>query len=1092
MYNNINGFLSKKESVEKIVSLLNPDIIAFCETKKGGNIKKDQLKTYDIIEKTLKRGKEGLLIGIKKGTFTSVREITNSELKNIMAIRIEYPKVNLRVIIGHAPQETERKEIREEFFEELDVQVERCVSSGDELLILCDFNGRIGYEKGRYNVCNNSVNGSQLCDLILKYNLSVGNFHENCEGKWTRVQSMANGDVKKSVLDYIVSTPVIHKSIKSVLIDEEKIYCPYSIRKLKGSQKAIYSDHCAIIADIDIDPGRPKIRKEKLSGWKYCEDGFAQYKRESEVPFEVDISGPSATQIYSTWLVEFEKLLAKCFRRRTYKHKISEPTMSKRHKEIRELIVAISKRGKIQRIVAKSYQSRLTQIEMENIARIRAKRLEVTSSTLTVDEKFSPSGYWKLKKATKNGTRKDQGVSSILKENGVEVDGTDAIIDAYQEEFKNRLRNRPPKDGWEEYTDETNTVLRQWLQSKSKSTPPFTTDELGKVLKTLKNGTSAGCDKYPPELFSCAGTGVIQSILAIFNKIKELRDVPDQWDIVKIVTIYKKKGCKKDLKYYRGIFLTIIISKIFEKLIKARTENSLQEVNLFQAGSRKNRGPSDNVFLLRGVMDHFKFTKKPLLISSYDFEQAFDSLWLEDCILSLNELGVEKEYLQLIYNLNKKADVIVQTPYGPTQMFHTDPIVKQGTVLGPCLCSASTGEYCGLNPGVRVRDTTISSLVYVDDIIDLSSSVKDYLLSHENALLFKNRKKLTLSGTKCYSMVLNMKDDDLPTLTLERAAQVIVSKEIVYLGDIFNEQGNNDGLIKDRVKRGIKAMIAIAALISESELGMHRISVMLLLYRSLFLSTVLFNSSTWSNLRKKDIEALRKVQLKMLKRTVGVASSTSNAFIYLELGVLPIDYEIEKRQIMFLYRILQLEPTDPVYNLFCEMVKLNEDGELNWWSGVKVALAKFNLPSDLDVIKKMTRNSFTKLVKTSVSQTALNQLLNECQNQKKTADLHYKELKLQHYLEHPSPSHSKLVFKWRSKTLDLKTHSTYKYPDKLCRKCKIHEETPDHVLNCGMDDRMEKNTDIRKIDQIDDCTKLELTQMVLRINSFLEKVAEDN
>ena len=63
-------------------------------------------------------------------------------------------------------------------------------------------------------------------------------------------------------------------------------------------------------------------------------------------------------------------------------------------------------------------------------------------------------------------------------------------------------------------------------------------------------------------------------------------------------------------------------------------------------------------------------------------------------------------------------------------------------------------------------------------------------------------------------MVLNMKDDDLPTLTLKRAAQVIVSKEIVYLGDIFNEQGNNDGLIKDIVKRGIKAMIAIAALIS--------------------------------------------------------------------------------------------------------------------------------------------------------------------------------------------------------------------------------------------------------------------------------------
>ena len=285
------------------------------------------------------------------------------------------------------------------------------------------------------------------------------------------------------------------------------------------------------------------------------------------------------------------------------------------------------------------------------------------------------------------------------------------------------------------------------------------------------------------------------------------------------MTIYKQKGSKKKLKYYRGIFLAILISKIFEKLIKNRIEPNLENINILQAGSRKNRGPADNVFLFRGVMDHFRFTKKTLYVTAYDFQQAFDSLWLEDCILSMRDIGVEKEYLQLIYNLNKRASVTVQTPAGPTPVFQTDPIVKQGTVLGPNLCSSSTGEYCGLNIGVCVGDAILSSLVYVDDIIDLSSSLTGYLSAHQKALLFTKRKKLALSGTKCYTMILNQrtKDGKIPVLIIDSENNVVLATEITYLGDVFNCKGDNNDLIADRVKRGTKAMITIASLMAETE-----------------------------------------------------------------------------------------------------------------------------------------------------------------------------------------------------------------------------------------------------------------------------------
>ena len=134
----------------------------------------------------------------------------------------------------------------------------------------------------------------------------------------------------------------------------------------------------------------------------------------------------------------------------------------------------------------------------------------------------------------------------------------------------------------------------------------------------------------------------------------------------------------------------------------------------------------------------------------------------------------------------------------------------------------------------------ISSLVYVDDIIDLSSSVEDFLASHQNALLFADMKKLTLSGTKCYWMVMNRKSKDGQVLELKSGDKkfVLPTSEIVYLGDVFNSLGNNDGLIADRVKRGTKAMITVASLLAETEVGTHHVDIMLLLYRCLFLATI--------------------------------------------------------------------------------------------------------------------------------------------------------------------------------------------------------------------------------------------------------------
>ena len=712
----------------------------------------------------------------------------------------------------------------------------------------------------------------------------------------------------------------------------------------------------------------------------------------------------------------------------------------------------------------------------------RVEKLKQTIDTLTDKEKFSPNGFWKLKKtmAKKSSSPK---LNAVVKD-GVEITGKELIKKEVSKEFKHRLRNRKPAEGWEEYVKTCNEIVHLLMEKTANNGPKFTMEELIAVIKDLRRGKTPGYDGINAEFLLEAGDGILKPLLQIFNVIRVSKVIPKQWNNVLISLIYKNKGSKKELVNYRGIFLTVIVSKVFESLIKKRMSSNLKKVDLHQAGSRTNRSPADNTFLLRGSIDHQKYLGGCLYITAYDFEQAFDSLWLQDCILSLKSLDVPDYILQLIHNLNQSAEVVIKTPHGRTETLTVNDIVKQGGVLGSPMCSTSTAEYCGLNKGVCVGTAVIRSLAYVDDLLDFSLNPSDTQEAHGNSVVFSFKKKMYYKAKKCKSLLANGKKKDLiPDLVIGDEL-VEIASVIEYLGDIFNAKGDNSDLIQDRVKRGIAAMISIEAIMADLQLGPHTVSVHLLLYYSLFLSTMLFNSQAWSNLSKKDIENLQTCQLKILKKIVGATKSTSNAFTYLELGVLPISYEIHKRQISFLHHILTLEDGDPVKMMYYNMKKL--PGEKNWYNGVKKLLETYKITMSEEEIKSKSKDVFKAVVKKAIVQTALADLTEECSKQKKTNTLTYTKLKPQNYLTKLYPWQSKMIFRCRSRTLNIKTHQTYKYQDTLCRWCNLHDESLAHIINCG-EDAIEI-TDLDNIEDIDTEAALKISRMAYRIQEFLEKV----
>ena len=103
-----------------------------------------------------------------------------------------------------------------------------------------------------------------------------------------------------------------------------------------------------------------------------------------------------------------------------------------------------------------------------------------------------------------------------------------------------------------------------------------------------------------------------------------------------------------------------------------------------------------------------------------------------------------------------------------------------------------------------------------------------------------------------------------------------------------------------------------------------------------------------------------------------------------------------------------------------------------------------------------------KLVKSKTKAAGLKYLLGQKERQSKIMQIQYDELAIQKYLVdgHCKKSLSQLIFKARSKTLDIKMQQKWKYADKICIGCKTREESGEEILLCeklNSENRMTEN-----------------------------------
>ena len=208
-------------------------------------------------------------------------------------------------------------------------------------------------------------------------------------------------------------------------------------------------------------------------------------------------------------------------------------------------------------------------------------------------------------------------------------------------------------------------------------------------------------------------------------------------------------------------------------------------------------------------------------IQIYDLIQAFDALWLD----ALPEESRDDK-LALLYDINKKNKVAVNTAGGQTERIDVNKIVTQGGTWGSLLCSNhidSLGRECrkrGENIYLYKNQVEVLPLAMVDDLVGIAKCGHNSLDLNTFINTQIELKKLQFhtpdekGKSKCNVMHVGKDTGICPKLEVHGTKMQKITQD-TYLGDIVSSDGKNDANIASRVSKGLGIVTQITNMLEK-------------------------------------------------------------------------------------------------------------------------------------------------------------------------------------------------------------------------------------------------------------------------------------
>ena len=134
------------------------------------------------------------------------------------------PDNNVRLILVYGRQEDASEVAKSLFYDRVTYQIERAKLVGESVILIGDFNVKLGKDLIKNDIHNMSKNGKLLYQLYINAEIELLNSGDKCKGVFTRINN--KNCFEKSVLDYAFCSPSLISFIESLNIDEMKCKTP--------------------------------------------------------------------------------------------------------------------------------------------------------------------------------------------------------------------------------------------------------------------------------------------------------------------------------------------------------------------------------------------------------------------------------------------------------------------------------------------------------------------------------------------------------------------------------------------------------------------------------------------------------------------------------------------------------------------------------------------------------------------------------------------------------------------------------------------------------------------------------------------------